>query len=249
MASILKTKAKPKPDETDQGQSNRRYRTRSTTSRPTYDQDDDDIQPPSIDLKQDQKHRYDLRSLAVDFEQQSLHFAIPSTAINDTDPFPVNSSIFPAREIPIHLQPDTHVFLKNYGESTNLHDAIDGEHPRKNLSDDVDAEHPPKTIDLEQYEVILRDEHDNPRFDDKGNPITVICRPPTDLLGRVFLSKSDHRGNRQSRIIEVIKDFEDKVDINQNRLSRNFRVQLERDERQELFDNIMSYNDILNHLE
>ena len=94
---ILKTKAKPKPDETDQGQLNRHYRTRSTTRGPSQDHDDD-IQPPSVDLHQERKHRYDLRSLNADFEQQSLHFDMPSIAINDMDPFPVNS-IFPAKEI------------------------------------------------------------------------------------------------------------------------------------------------------
>ena len=178
-----------------------------------------------------------------------LHFDMPSIVIKDTDPFPVNS-IFPAREMPIHLQPDTHVFLKNYGKSTNLFDDIDGEHPHKNLSDDVDEEHPPKTIDLERYEVVLRDDHGNLELDDEGNLITVICRPPTDLLGRVFLTKPDHCGNRQrARIIEIIKDFEDEVDINKNRLIRNFRVQLQKGEPHEGFGDIMAYNDILDHLE
>ena len=103
---------------------------------------------------------------------------------------------------------------------------------------------------MEKYEVILRDEHGNPRLDDEGNPITVICIPPTDLLGRVFLTKPDHRGNRQrARIIEIIKDFEDEVDINKNRLTRNFRVQLQKGEQQEAFDDIMTYNDILDYLE
>ena len=41
----------------------------------------------------------------------------------------------------------------------------------------------------------------------------------------------------------------DEVDINQNRLSRNFRVQLQKGERQEAFEDIMAYNDILDHLE
>ena len=47
----------------------------------------------------------------------------------------------------------------------------------------------------------------------------------------------------------MIQDFVDEVDINQKRLSRNFRVQLERGEGQEAFEDIMAYNDILNHLE
>ena len=53
---ILKTKAKPKPDEPDQGQSNCLYPTRSTTRGPSHHQDqDDNIQPPGIDLKQERK--------------------------------------------------------------------------------------------------------------------------------------------------------------------------------------------------
>ena len=49
---------------------------------------------------------------------------------------------------------------------------------------------------LEDYEVILKDEHGEPRLDEEGNAIKVICRPPSDLLGRVFLTKPDQRGNR-----------------------------------------------------
>ena len=189
LQSKLKQKAKPKPDERDQGKSNHRYPTRSTRQSnprkqgPSHHHDNDaDIQPPGIDHKQEHQHKYNLRSLNVDFEQQSFHFNTPSIAIDDNNPFPINS-IFPAKEIPIHLQPDTHVFLKNYGESTNRSDDIDS-----------NREQPPK-IDLEDYEVILRDEHGEPRLDEEGNPITVICRPPSNLLGRVFLTKPDHCGN------------------------------------------------------
>ena len=131
MKSKLKQKAKPKPDETDQGKSNHCHPTRSTRQSnprkqgPSHHHDNDaDIQPPGIDHKQEHKHKYNLRSLNADFERQSLHFDKPSIAIDDMNPFPVNS-IFPAKEIPIHLQPDTHVFLKNYHESTDSSDSSD----------------------------------------------------------------------------------------------------------------------------
>ena len=153
---------------------------------------------------------------------------------------PSTNNLFSSKDIPIHLQPDTHVVFKNYGESTNP----------SNNSNKKHEEYPPTTIDLEEFEVVLRDEHRELRLDEERNPITAICRPLSNILGRVFLTKPDHRGNRQrARIIEVIKDFADEVDINQNRLTRNFRVQLERGKGQEAFEDIMAYNDILNHLE
>ena len=86
---------------------------------------------------------------------------------------------FSTRETFIHLQPDTHFFLKNDGESTNLSDNIDSKN----------GEHLPRIIDLKEYKVILRDEHGEPRLDKEGNPITFICRPPSNLLGHVFLTK------------------------------------------------------------
>ena len=174
----------------------------------------------------------------ANFENQSFHFGTPSVAVQDLNhlhEFAVDD------DVPIHLQRDTHVYLKDYGECSNQK-TEDGE-PSLNRTDDL--------IDtLEDYEVILKDEHGDPRVDEEGNAIKVICRPPSDLLGRVFLTKPDQRGNRQrARIVEVIKDFEDEVDINKNRLSRNFRVQLERGAGQEAFEDIMAYNDILAHLE
>ena len=175
----------------------------------------------------------------VNLENQSFHFGTPSIAVHDLGPlheFAIDD------DVPIHLQKDTHVFLKDYGEFGSQK-TEDGEPLHQNQTNNL--------IDtLEDYEVILKDEHGDPRVDEEGNAIKVICRPPSDLLGRVFLTKPDQRGNRQrARIVEVIKDFEDEVDINKNRLSRNFRVQLERGVGQEAFEDIMAYNDILAHLE
>ena len=97
---ILKTilKTKPKSKANNKQRKNHRY----PTSGPSRNHGQGDIQPPSIDLKQEHKHMYDLRSLNADFEKQSFHFDKPSIAINDMDPFPVNS-LFPTKEIPVHL--------------------------------------------------------------------------------------------------------------------------------------------------
>ena len=87
---ILKTKSK-----TNNQPHRHRYPTRGPSH--NYDQDeqrgpshnhdhDDNIPPPAIDLKQDRKHGYYLRSLNADFDQQSFHFDKPSVAISDINP-------------------------------------------------------------------------------------------------------------------------------------------------------------------
>mgnify|MGYP003337011164 FL=1 len=66
----------------------------------------------------------------------------------------------------------------------------------------------------------------------------------------MFLTKPDPRGNRhRARVVEVLKDYEDQVDINTNPISRKFRIQLERGEGKEAVDDIMAYNEILDHIE
>ena len=131
----------------------------------------DDIRPPRQENEK-VSHCYNLRPINVNFETQEFHFDKPRIAINDLNPLQ-DHSIVPEDDIPIHLQPDTHVFLKSYGESTN------------NLSDNIDSkngEYPPKTIDLEDYELILRDEHWEPQLDEEGNQLTVVYQPPSDIL-------------------------------------------------------------------
>jgi hypothetical protein len=46
-----------------------------------------------------------------------------------------------------------------------------------------------------QFEVTLKDENGNHRLDSKGDPITVIAPPPSELQGRVFLTKTDEHGD------------------------------------------------------
>ena len=100
--------------------------------------------------EQGKNHRYELRSMNADFEFQDFHFDKPSVAVQDLGSlhkFAVDD------DIPIHLQEDTHVFLKDYGECGNQK-TEDGE-PSLNQADDL-------FDTLEDYEVILKDEHGDP---------------------------------------------------------------------------------------
>ena len=75
------------------------------------------------------------------------------------------------------------------------------------------------------------------------------CKPPSNLIGRVFLTKPDPRGNRhRARIIEIVKEHEDEVNINQNPISTKFRIQMENGPGTEAIEDIMAYNDILNYV-
>jgi hypothetical protein len=54
--------------------------------------------------------------------------------------------------------------------------------------------------------VIFLHDNGNPRLDSKGNPITVIAPPPSELQGRVFLTKPDeHRDIKRARVVEIMK--------------------------------------------
>ena len=119
--SILKQK--PHPDVIDQGVSRHRYPTRSRT---TTGSDEDSTVPfdenptvptPTVPLPgQGKSHRYELRSMNANLENQSFHFGTPSVAVQDLGSlheFAIDD------DIPIHLQRDTHVFLKDYGECGN----------------------------------------------------------------------------------------------------------------------------------
>jgi hypothetical protein len=73
----------------------------------------------------------------------------------------------------------------------------DGEH--------IDSDGP-TTPPWTQFEVTLKDENGNHRLDSKGDPITVIAPPPSELQGRVFLTKPDERGDiKCARVVEIMK--------------------------------------------
>jgi hypothetical protein len=57
-----------------------------------------------------------------------------------------------------------------------------------------------------QFEVTLKDENRNTRLDSKGDPITVIAPPPSELQGRVFLTKPDEHGDiKRACVVEIMK--------------------------------------------
>ena len=97
-----------------------------------------------------------------------------------------------------------------------------------------------------QYEFILRDELGEPRLDAEGNPIVVISMPPKDLVQRVFLTKPDERGDiKRARIIELFNKFDDNLEADPTRCK--FKIAFEDDDSG--FEDIMSYNDILDYVE
>ena len=96
-------------------------------------------------------------------------------------------------ESAIYNQLNTVASLKDYGEMLQLLGKEENENNDKN------------------FEIILRDEYGTVKVDNNGNPITMNYRPPTYLVGRVFLTKPDTSGNcHQARIIKVVKEYEDK---------------------------------------
>ena len=104
-------------------------------------------------------------------------------------------------------------------------------------------------LNMQDFVVTLQEEHGKEKLDSEGNPITMNCRPPSVLIGRVFLTKPDPRENRhRARIIKIVKEHEDEVKINKNPISTNFRIQMENGPGTDAIENIMAYNDILNHV-
>ena len=98
-------KQKPHPDVIDQGVPRHRYPTRSRQPTPTTN---DDVDVPLPLHGKAKNHRYELRSMNANFENQSFHFDKPSVAVQDLGSlheFAVDD------DVPIHLQEDTHVFL------------------------------------------------------------------------------------------------------------------------------------------
>ena len=122
-------------------------------------------------------------------------------------------------------------------------DKIDVETVDEDSPDEADGEKKedqPPWNGFDDFIITLRDEHGNERLDKDGNPIQVNCKPPIDLLGRVFLTKPDKRGNRhRARIIDTVEEFQEQTDINRNPISTKFRIKLERREGNEAVKDIM----------
>jgi hypothetical protein len=57
-----------------------------------------------------------------------------------------------------------------------------------------------------QFEVTLKDENGNPILYSKGDPITVIAPPPSELQGRLFLTKPEEHGDiKRAHVVEIMK--------------------------------------------
>jgi hypothetical protein len=77
-----------------------------------------------------------------------------------------------------------------------------------------------------------------------GKPMIVISPPPSDLCGRVFLTKPDERGEvKRARVVELIKDFEGKVAKNKDLIK--FKLKYDHND----LEDVMSYNEILDYVE
>jgi hypothetical protein len=88
-------------------------------------------------------------------------------------------------------QPDSFVYLRENGENENLI--------------------------WKEFEVTLKDGNGNVKLGPDGKPMIAISPPPSDLCGRVFLTKPDERGEvKRARVVELIKDLEGEVAKNKD---------------------------------
>ena len=95
-----------------------------------------------------------------------------------------------------------------------------------------------------EFEFPLKDENGNAILGDDGKPLVAIAPPPSDLVGRVFLTKPDERGEvNRARVVELIKDFEGKVEKDMNLIK--FKLNYDHSSQED----IMSYNEILDYIE
>jgi hypothetical protein len=82
------------------------------------------------------------------------------------------------------------------------------------------------------------------KFGPDGKPMIAIALPPSDLCGRVFLTKPDERGEvKRAQVIELIKGFEGKVAKNKDLIK--FKLKYDHND----LKDVMSYNDILDYVE
>ena len=70
---------------------------------------------------------------------------------------------------------------------------------------------------------------------DDGKPMVAIASPPSDLVGRVFLTKPNKRG-------EAIKDFEGKVEKDKDLIK--FKLNYDHSSQED----IMAYSEILDYI-
>jgi hypothetical protein len=77
-----------------------------------------------------------------------------------------------------------------------------------------------------------------------GKPMIAIAPPPSDLCGRVFLTKPDERDEvKRARVVELIMDFDGNVAKNKDLLK--FKLKYDHND----LEDVMSYNEILDYVE
>jgi hypothetical protein len=139
-----------------------------------------------------------------------------------TDPTAPSSELqqqfLKTRDTHIAKQLDSFVYLKNNGENENPI--------------------------WKEFEVTLQDGNGNVKLGPDGNPMIAIAPPPSDLCGRVFLTKPDERGEvKKARVVELIKDFKDNVAKNKDLIK--FKLKYDHND----LEDVMSYNEILDYVE
>jgi hypothetical protein len=115
------------------------------------------------------------------------------------------------RDTHIDDQPDSFVYLRENGENDNPI--------------------------WKEFEVTLKDGNGNVKLGPDGKPMIAISPPPSDLCGRVFLTKPDERGEvKRARVVELIKDFEGEVAKNKDIIK--FKLKYDHND----LEDVMSYN-------
>jgi hypothetical protein len=86
-----------------------------------------------------------------------------------------------------------------------------------------------------RFEVTLQEGNGNVKLGPDGKPMIAIAPPPSDLCGRVFLTKPDDRGEvKRARALELIKDFEGNVAKNKDLIK--FKLKYDHND----FEDVMS---------
>jgi hypothetical protein len=95
-----------------------------------------------------------------------------------------------------------------------------------------------------EFEVTLQDRNGNVKMGPDGKPMIAIAPPPSDLCGRVFLTKPDKRGEvKRARVVELMKDFEGNIAKNKDLIK--FKLKYDHN----ALEDVMLYNKIVDYVE
>ena len=117
-----------------------------------------------------------------DIQQRYFHSNQPKSTENEQHQYPTRSKTS-ANEAKTTVEHKEFVFLRDKGEKV--------------------------TLVFKPFEFILQDNFWEPRLDPQGKEIVVIDPPPNDIMGRVFLTKPDERGNMErARVVALINELD-----------------------------------------